>query len=154
MKTIAKFIIPIICCLLVGFVASKLQADSLANWYPTLDKSPLNPPNYVFPIVWTSLYVLMGISVGLILNKKNIEHSNLICLFIIQLALNFMWSLIFFNFQNPFLALLELLLLILVVILYIVQSLDKQSFASILFLPYLIWLLFAAYLNAYVLVNN
>ena len=67
MKKSIIIIFSIAVCLLIGITASYLQSDSISTWYPLLEKSPLSPPNMVFPIVWSILYVLMGISIGLIL---------------------------------------------------------------------------------------
>ena len=61
--------IPIILCLIVGFFGSLVQGDALENWYPYLVKSPVTPPNIVFPIAWTILYILMGLSMGILLNR-------------------------------------------------------------------------------------
>lgn len=71
MKKAYKFIMPILCCFLIGFIAGQIQESSILNWYPYLNKPSLTPPNIAFPIAWAILYLCMGISLGLILNSSH-----------------------------------------------------------------------------------
>ncbi|MGL4208661.1 MAG: TspO/MBR family protein [Candidatus Adiutrix sp.] len=141
-------------CLLLGFVAGKLQGPSIINWYPLLYKSSLTPPNIVFPIAWTILYIFMGTSLGLLIASTEKNKFSLYALFAVQLGLNFLWSVSFFYFQNPLAGLIVIVLLIICIVLYCFQGRQKHFIASILFLPYLGWVCFAAYLNLYIFLHN
>ena len=101
MKRSLSIIASIVICLFVGLIASYLQNASMASWYPTLDISPLTPPSLVFPIVWSILYVLMGISIGLIVSSRLERRKVLLLIFAIQLTLNFLWSFTFFFLESP-----------------------------------------------------
>lgn len=154
MKRVLYIFIAVFICLGIGYTANLFQAESINSWYPILIKSSLTPPNYVFPIVWTILYLCMGISIGLIWNRAKANKLKLNWIFIIQLFLNFTWSIIFFYMQNPFWGFLNILLLDIFVILYIILSYKVNKLSSILFIPYLLWLILATYLNAFIILYN
>lgn len=142
-----KLILPLLVILtaVIGSIANiNINAD---GWYEELVKSPLNPPGYVFGIVWPILYLLMGI-VSFFAAEKIWK------LFIIQLALNAAWSWIFFYYQLPIIALLDIALLILVnaMILNNLKSFSRALF--LLYLPYMLWLCFAAFLNVSIIYLN
>jgi tryptophan-rich sensory protein len=130
--------------MLVGFIGSLF---SPGEWYQSLQKPLLNPPNIVFPIVWNILFVLMGIAAWRIGEKQRIFISLAIVLFIIQLCFNILWSYLFFGMQRPGLAAIEIILLwtLILVTTYIFYKIDKV--AGILLIPYLGWVGFAIYLN-------
>ena len=140
--------------LIVGYLSMLLQRESLEVWYPLLRKSSLTPPGYVFAIVWFILYVLMGVSVALVSRARTNYSWVLVLLFYLQLLLNLMWSFCFFFLQLPLLALVVLFALMLCVAAYVVGAYDRHRWASLLNVPYLLWLLFAAYLNGYVVLFN
>lgn len=154
MKKVTLVIVPVIICFLIGFTASYFQKDAIETWYPYLDKPDLTPPNIVFPIAWSIIYLCMGISIGLILISHTLKKKELTTLFIIQLFLNFAWSILFFYFQNPLLGLIDILLLDICVTVYTFKSYPVKKVSSILFLPYIIWIYFATYLNGYIFINN
>lgn len=154
MKKVTLVIVPVIICFLVGFTASYFQKDAIETWYPYLDKPDLTPPNIVFPIAWSIIYLCMGISIGLILISNALKKKELTSLFIIQLLLNFAWSILFFYFQNPLLGLIDILLLDICVTVYAIRSYPVKKVSSILFWPYIIWIYFATYLNGYIFFNN
>lgn len=138
----------------VGALAGFLTKDSLANVYPLLEKSSLTPPGWVFPIVWTILYLLMGIGMALVEARGGPERSRALSLFGIQLALNFGWSLLFFN-SGAYLSALLCLIVLWVMILAMAGSFASVSRpAAWLQIPYLLWVAFAGYLNAAVWVLN
>ena len=142
-----KLILPLLVILtaVIGSIANiNINAD---GWYEELIKSPLNPPGYVFGIVWPILYLLMGI-VSFFAAEKIWK------LFIIQLALNAAWSWIFFYYQLPIIALLDIALLMLVnaMILSNLKSFSRALF--LLYLPYILWLCFAAFLNISIIYLN
>lgn len=138
----------------VGALAGFLTKDSLANVYPLLEKSSLTPPGWVFPIAWTVLYLLMGIGMALVEARGGPERSRALTLFGIQLALNFSWSLLFFN-SGAYLSALLCLIVLWVMILAMAGSFASVSrLAAWLQIPYLLWVAFAGYLNAAVWVLN
>jgi len=154
MKKILNIIIPILICFLIGTTASYIQSDSIENWYPILIKPALTPPNIVFPIAWSIIYILIGISIGLILNSNIARKKYYITLFIAQLFFNFTWSISFFYLQNPILGLINIFILDMFVAIYILKTYRKWRISSYLFMPYMIWLLFATYLNGYIFIYN
>jgi benzodiazapine receptor len=135
----------VILALIVGGLASSNTADDI--WYQQLIKSPLNPPGYVFGIVWPILYFSMSISAY----RTFTETKNL---FLIQLLFNALWSWLFFAFQMPFVALLNIWLLIYLNIKLTLKMFYKDKLSGILFIPYVLWLFFASYLNLFIVLNN
>ena len=135
----------VILALIIGGLASSNTADDL--WYQGLIKSSLNPPGYVFGIVWPILYLLMSISAF----RTFIETKNL---FLIQLIFNALWSWLFFAFQMPFAALLNIWLLIYLNIKLNFKMFYQDKLSGFLFIPYVLWLFFASYLNLFIVVNN
>ena len=135
----------VILALIVGGLASSNTADDI--WYQQLIKAPLNPPGYVFGIVWPILYFLMSISAY----RTFTETRNL---FLIQLLFNALWSWLFFAFQMPFVALLNIWLLIYLNIKLTLKMFYQDKLSGILFIPYVLWLFFASYLNFFIVLNN
>ena len=135
----------VILALIVGGLASSNTSEDL--WYQELAKSTLNPPGYVFGIVWPILYLLMSISAF----RTFKETKNL---FLIQLFFNALWSWLFFAFQMPFLALLNIWLLIYLNIRLNFKMFYKDKLSGFLFIPYVLWLFFASYLNLFIVLNN
>ncbi|NBO24082.1 MAG: tryptophan-rich sensory protein [Chlamydiae bacterium] len=151
--TLALFII---LCLSVGGAGSFLMGDHVKTWYHTLKMPALTPPDYIFGPVWTTLYVLMGISIWQIFkcSTKNVKKKKAYILFSIQLFLNLIWSGLFFGLQNPQLALLDNLILWIAIVLTIIEFHKHDELASYLLIPYLVWISFALYLNsAFVVIN-
>lgn len=136
-------------CLGVGLLGSFFTASSIPTWYGTLNKPEFSPPNWVFAPVWTTLYFLMGISLYLIWLKKRIP-----LVFWIQLFLNFLWSIIFFGFKNPGLALVDILALWITILLTIKAFSKINNLAGKLLWPYLAWVSFATYLNFSIWIIN
>lgn len=154
MRKAAVIIIPVLICFFVGLTASYFQEDAISNWYPFLNKPDLTPPNIVFPIAWSIIYLCMGISIGLIILSESIRKKELIKLFSIQLFFNFAWSILFFYFQNPLLGFIDILILDICVTMYAFKSYPVKRISAYLFIPYIIWIYFATYLNGYILFNN
>ena len=138
----------------VGALAGYLTRDSLAIVYPLLEKSALTPPGWVFPIAWTILYLLMGIGMALVNEKGGPERPRALGLWGLQLALNFGWSLLFFNGGGYFSALLCLVLLEVMILAMAGSFATVSRLAARLQIPYLLWVAFAGYLNAAVWVLN
>ena len=138
-------VIAVILAAIIGSLASTQASSDL--WYLSLNKSELNPPSYVFGIVWPILYVLMMISAYL-------AHKRIYEIFIIQLVFNAAWSWLFFRFQMPLISLIDIYLLI-ALNLYITTLMYKENkLAFILFIPYVLWISFASYLNLFIVINN
>lgn len=134
--------------LLVGVIASVLTRQSMQN-FAMLEKPPFAPPAWVFPVVWTILYVLMGISSYLILiaTAEKEKKENALLLYWYQLAVNFLWPTFFFNFEWYLFSFFWIVLLWVLVFLMILRFYKIDNWAAYLNIPYLIWLLLAAYLN-------
>ncbi len=152
MKTVVRYALPILLCFGVGLSASYFQSDSIATWYPTLNKSALTPPNAAFPIAWSLIYVCMGLSLGRLIG--GCRDKILLGLWGVQLVMNFAWSLLFFTFRNPLWGLVDILLLDVAVAVYIRGAYRTDKAAAWLFAPYFLWLLLATYLNGYVYLYN
>ena len=146
MKKSIKLILCILLPLLVGGVSGYFTSQSIPNWYLYLNKPSFNPPNYLFGPVWTLLYILMGISFYLVINKPNVNWL-LVGVFITQLILNFFWSFIFFNAHNLGLALVEIIILWASILAMIILFYKTNKWAAILNIPYLLWVTFATLLN-------
>lgn len=153
-KKTVVFIVSIIIALAVGGVSALLTMDSMER-FSELEQPPLSPPSWLFPIVWTILFILMGISAARIYNIGDRGgNSSALTVYGIQLFVNFMWPVIFFRLELRLAALFWLLLLLALVILMIVRFYRIDKTAAYLQIPYLIWLLFAAYLNTGVFILN
>lgn len=144
-KNKSALIIFILIPLAAGSLSALLSGNSAA--YLALNKPPLSPPSFLFPIVWTILYILMGISSYIIYESEDPEKNKALRLYFIQLFFNFFWSIFFFGFSMYFFAFLWLLVLIILIVLMIYQFHKISPVAAYLQIPYLIWCLFAAYLN-------
>ena len=134
--------------LAVGSLSGILSMDGMKLYAESALKPPLTPPGWVFSVVWTILYALMGISSARIwLTPEGKERSKGLNLYVVQLIVNFFWSLLFFNAQAYGLAALWLILLWVLVLLMIIEFSKVDKLAAWLQIPYLVWLTFAAYLN-------
>ncbi len=133
---------------LVGVLSGWLSREGTQLFQQTVQQPPLSPPGILFPIVWTVLYALMGIGAARVyLAPASGARSRALRIYLLQLAVNFFWSIIFFNAQNYGFAFLWLLLLwgLIVWLILSVWKVDKP--AALLQIPYLLWVSFAAYLN-------
>lgn len=145
---IKSILIPVIVGGVVGIIVSQFMD------YNLLQKPFLAPPSIVFPIVWTILYITMGISYG-ILKSKNLTDKEIDWIYYWQLAINALWSIIFFVFKWRFFALIWIILLVIAVIMMIVKFYAKDKTAGLLQIPYLLWVIFASYLNlAFYILNR
>ena len=148
-KVLPKILIAVAVCLCIGFFSSFATQSSIDTWYATLNKPFFNPPNWIFAPVWTTLYILMGIAAGMVW-AKGFYHKwvqTAMYHFIFQLLFNGLWSLVFFGFKSPGLALLVIIILVILLLLTIKWFRIVNKTASYLLLPYLIWVLFAGILN-------
>lgn len=149
MSNTFKLIISIVISELAGIIGSVFTAPSIAGWYGELVKPAINPPSWVFGPVWTTLFTLMGIAAFLIW-KKGLERRDVkiaLGIFIGQLMLNTLWSIVFFGLQNPGGALIEIVFLWSAILATIIAFARISKPAAWLLLPYILWVSFAMYLN-------
>lgn len=146
-SNLVKFILSISLTLTIGFAGSMITTPNINNWYAGLSKPFFNPPNWVFGPVWTILYIMMGISLSLVWQKKTSLTNKALSIFFVQLGLNYLWSFSFFYLQNPTLAFFNILLLLIIIIwtLDIFKKISKTAFY--LLIPYIAWVSFATLLN-------
>lgn len=133
---------------------SALLSGNMSGSYASFAKPSFAPPGILFPIVWTILYLLMGISSYLIVQSDHPDKCPALLIYFIQLFFNFVWSILFFGFSNYLLAFFWLLLLILLIIIMIVRFYKIKPLAAYLQIPYLLWCIFAAVLNFSVYLLN
>jgi len=142
-----SILIPVIVGAIVGFITSGSME------YNTLIQPPLAPPAILFPIVWSILYVLMGVSYG-ILESNSLVDSNINSIYYGQLFVNALWSFFFFVFKWRLFSFFWILLLLALVIVMIIRFYEKNKIAGLLQLPYLAWVTFASYLNLAIYLLN
>lgn len=147
MKKWARYLLFPAAALAAGALSGWLTREAMQTSYETVKKSPLMPPGFVFPIAWTILYVLMGIGMALVWGEEGERRKQALALWIAQLAMNFTWSLIFFNAQNYLFALVWLVVLWLLILAMTLVFYRSRPVAGLLQIPYLIWVAFAGYLN-------
>lgn len=141
--------------LLVGILASLLTRQSMEA-FAALNQPPLSPPAIVFPIVWTFLYILMGIGFYLVVTSEGNEEDihKAVIVYGLQLSVNFLWPTFFFNLQWYLFSFFWLLLLWILVLIMLVRFARVSQIAAYINIPYLIWLTFAAYLNLGIFLLN
>lgn len=156
MNKILILIVSIAIPQLVGFIGSIVTIPAISSWYKTLNKPIFNPPNSLFGPVWTILFLLMGISLYLIWTKglKSKKVKEGMNVFMIQLGLNLLWSIVFFGFHSPFLALIDIVVLWVLILITILKFSKISKPAAYLLIPYLLWVSFAAILNFSILILN
>lgn len=149
MSNIVKAIIAIAIPLMVGATSGFFTISGVESWYQTIQKPSWNPPNWIFGPVWTTLYVMMGIALFLVWKEDTSEELKKIAigLFAVQLTLNFFWSFIFFNQQQPGWALVEIIAMWFFILLTIFAFAQVNKTAAWLLVPYISWVSFATILN-------
>ncbi|HEU0085977.1 MAG TPA: TspO/MBR family protein [Candidatus Paceibacterota bacterium] len=156
MPTFLKLIISIILPQLAGLIGALFTTPAIKDWYVDIIKPELNPPSFVFGPVWTILFILMGISFFIIwkkgLDRKDVKIA--LGVFIVQLVLNSLWSIIFFGFENPGLAFIEIIFLWIAILATIILFWKISKPAAWLLVPYILWVSFASYLNYMIYVLN
>ncbi len=142
------FFASVVLCFIAAAIGSHYTEKSVDSWYPSLNKPAFTPPDWVFPVVWSVLYFLMGISLATVLTTGTHEQIGLpVSLFALQLLLNMAWSYIFFGQKNPIGGFVT------VALLWFTVAFTTLSFASVAFeaglmlVPYLLWVSFALVLN-------
>lgn len=154
MKKVIPILEFVVLSFVVGYLSRLLQSSSMETWYPDLYKSSLTPPGYIFSLVWGALYLLMGISAGLVWSMRTLYSWLLTILFVVQLIINLAWSFTFFWMKSPAAGLVVLVLLFVCVVLYVVGCYKQSRAAALMNIPYVVWLLYAMFLNSYIVMNN
>lgn len=137
--------------LIVGGIVGIIMSGSID--YESLKQPVLSPPSWIFPVMWTLLYILMGVSYGLLEEKKVMDKSAK-TIYYIQLGINALWSIIFFVLKARLFAFIWILILDIAVIVFLSVFYKRNKNAGILQIPYLLWVLFASYLNLGVYLLN
>ena len=153
MRKEVKLIVSVVVCLLAGAVGSLFTSSSVSTWYATLAKPSFNPPSWLFGPVWTVLYILMGIALYLAWTKRK-EANGEIAVFTAQLALNMLWSALFFGLRNPSWALIEIIILWVMILVTMMKFYAIEKKAGYLLVPYLLWVSFATVLNVAIVILN
>ena len=149
MSNTLKLILSIIICQAAGLIGTIFTMDSIPTWYATLNKPSFNPPNWLFGPVWTVLYLMMGISLFIVWKEdlKNKIVKSAFIIFMIQLFLNTIWSVVFFGMQSISGGLIIIVLLWIMILFTIIKFMKISRVAGILLIPYLLWVSFATFLN-------
>ena len=154
---IKKIIIAILIPLIIGGISAFLTKDAMNN-FKNLNQPILSPPSWLFPIAWTILYILMGLSSYFIYENKNVylyeEREKSLLFYGVQLVFNFLWSIIFFNMKQYVFAFIWLLVLLILVILLMINAKKVSKTSFYLLIPYLLWIIFAGYLNIMIAILN
>lgn len=145
-----KIFASILLCVGGGWLSGLVTRQGINGWYDHLVQAPGTPPNSVFPIVWTILYTLMGISLALFWASPSENKKVPLFFFISQLILNFSWSFLFFGMRSPGIALLDLMVLWGCVLGTIITFRRHSKLSALLLLPYLVWVSYALYLNLFI----
>ena len=156
MAKIVKLICSISVCLLTGFLGSFATRNSITTWYAQLSRPFFTPPDWTFGVVWPVLYVMMGISVFLVwnvgINRRQVKVA--LTVFALQLALNGLWTPIFFGLRLIGVALVEIVMMWAAILLTIFTFWKVSKPAGLLLLPYILWVSFAVVLNASLFLLN
>lgn len=178
-NNLVKLFTSIIICELAGVVGAIFTTPEINGWYKGLNKPFFNPPSWIFGPAWTTIFILLGISLYLVWIKKWIpqnkvnfrgkklrnklsqkllsgswQKANIIIIFWIQIFLNILWSVIFFGFHSPGVAFFELLMLWFAIIFLIINFYRVSKTAGWLLLPYILWVSFAGILNLFIWILN
>lgn len=137
-----------------GLIGSIFTLESIPTWYEGLNKPFFNPPNWIFAPVWTVLYLLIGISLYLVIETSSNSKKTAYLAFTLQLILNTLWSIVFFGFKSPFAAFIIIILLIAVITFNIRKFYRINKLSGLILLPYLVWVIFASFLNFFIMLYN
>ena len=136
-----------------SFIGSIATITSKEPWYSSLIKSGLNPPDWVFAPVWTTLYLFMTVAIWSAWHK-NYKDLNLVYIYLMHLFFNTTWSIIFFVFHNIFAALINLIIIIIFIIILMIKYKKISNLSFILMIPYLLWCIYALTLNTSLYILN
>ena len=153
---ISKLLVSVAICQVAGALGSMVTTPSVPTWYATLKKPWFTPPNWIFAPVWVTLFFLIGIAVFLVWRKSLRDRKVKVALavFGVQLALNVLWSAVFFGFQSPLAGLVVIAILWSAILLTLLHFFKVSRPAGFLLLPYIVWVSIAAALNTSILMLN
>lgn len=156
MRNTWRILLAIVITVALGASSGLVTNTSLDTWYTTLNKPSWNPPNAVFGPVWTILYILMGLAAGLVWNvgPERSDVRRALAIYVLQLGLNVLWTLLFFGLRSPIAALVDILMLLGAIIWCMQVFGALRPAAGRLLLPYLAWVLFASVLNTAIVALN
>ncbi len=156
MNRILKMTAFVIGCELVGLAATPITVGAIPAWYQDLQKPFFAPPNSIFGPVWTILYGMMGVAAFLVYERrgKKKQVKTALGFFCAQLVLNFLWSILFFGLRSPLLGLVDILALLILIVVTASRFYPLSPAASLLLVPYALWVTFATMLNAAIFVLN
>ena len=151
-----KLVISIVACQCAGIIGSIFTTAAIPTWYATLQKPPFTPPNWLFAPAWITLYLLMGIAAFLIWRKglEQKEVKSALVIFLVQLVLNALWSVVFFGLKSPLYGVVVIIVLWIAILFTILKFFKLSTVAGGLLLPYILWVSFAAVLNISIWVLN
>jgi len=155
-KRVAKIVAAVGVCLLAGAVGGLFSSPAIPGWYAALQKPAFNPPNWIFGPVWTALYVMMGIAAFLAWDKgwRRPGVRPALIVFAAQLALNVLWSALFFGARSPAAALVDIIALWLAILAALILFARVSKAGAVLMVPYLAWVTFATALNVAIVALN
>ena len=149
---IGSILIPLV----IGYIGAIVTLPQISTWYSSLSKPWWSPPNWLFGPIWTTLYLLMGVALFLVwregLHRRDVQFAILI--FGVQLAINLLWSVVFFSFHALFGSFILVMLLWLAILANIIAFLIISKWAGLLLVPYIVWVSIASYLNYSVYLLN
>lgn len=151
--TLLTYVIAIVIPVAVGMLSAFLTSDNMMI-FSELNKPPLAPPAWLFPVAWTILYVLMGFASARIILSGHSNAMKIIAVYVVQLIFNFFWSIVFFHFSMYWFAAVWLFVMWLLILAFIKMSVKVDAVAAACFIPYALWCTFAMYLNLGVAILN
>jgi len=156
MRYAYKLIISVVVCQVAGLIGSVFTTPSIETWYAALEKPAFTPPDWLFAPAWITLYLLMGIAASLVWKRGLDSRRNRVALlvFLVQLVLNVVWSVVFFGLESPLAGVVVIVLLWVAILATILKFFPISRLAGVLLLPYLAWVSFAAALNISIFVLN
>jgi benzodiazapine receptor len=155
-RDIAKLVVSIVACQCAGLIGSIFTTPAIPTWYATLEKPAFTPPSWLFAPAWITLYLLMAIAAFLIWRKGLAEEGvkSALVIFLVQLVLNALWSVVFFGLHSPLYGMVVILALWVAILLTILRFFRLSTAAGALLLPYILWVSFASILNISIWVLN
>lgn len=150
------FAINIFIALVFGVLGGLITINSVRTWYPGIQKPSFNPPNWLFGPVWSTLFIIIGISAYLIWTKRDriVHFPRTVAIYFIQLILNLAWSFLFFYNHLIGAALIEIVALLVVIAINGIVFYKIDKIAGLLFIPYFLWVSFATFLNYNIFILN
>jgi tryptophan-rich sensory protein len=155
-RDVVKLVVSLVACQFAGAIGAIFTTPAIPTWYATLQKPSFSPPNWLFAPAWITLYLLMGVAAFLIwrqgLAQKGVRAA--LVIFLVQLVLNALWSVVFFGLQSPLWGVVVIIALWIAILITIIKFFKLSTAAGSLMLPYILWVSFAAVLNVALFMLN